>query len=96
MVVWDPWHRVEYRREVGGGRRVLEYTEVVEDNGWKLGLRGYTKKEWFTAYTRACAEDYLGTVGGRSGSYVVTVYRTGVSPTGEPTLLGAIRLKWPA
>lgn len=95
MVSWEPWHRLEYRRETGIGTRVLKYVEHVEDTGWRSRLKGYTKQQWFTAYTRWCAEEFLGRRDAEPGHYVVTVYCTGNSSTGEARLLGAVRMNWP-
>lgn len=95
MISWEPWHRIEYRRETGKGKRELKYTENIEDTGWRSRSKGYTKEEWFAAYTRWCAEDFLGRCRGEPGEYVVTVYCTGDSASGEARLLGAIRMNWP-
>lgn len=94
MLNWDPWHRLEYRRETAKGKRDLKYVEIVEDTGWRHWTKGFTRDEWFTHYTRRCAEDYLTRTRGEPGEYVITVFCTGSSPDGDRRLLGAIRMKW--
>ncbi|WP_158879400.1 hypothetical protein [Amycolatopsis anabasis] len=86
MVNWDYWHRIEYRREIDAETRVLEYTEVVQDQGWGFEHRAQHRQEWFVRYTRACAEDFLDRVRATPGTWVVAVWRNG-----EP--LGSIRMK---
>ncbi|WP_216211579.1 hypothetical protein [Amycolatopsis aidingensis] len=94
MPTWDYWHRMEYRRELRKGHCVLEYVEVFEDQGWTFCHRPERQQEWFVHYTRACAEDYLARVRARSGTWVVGVWRTGASASGDGRLLGSIRMRW--
>ncbi|MQA10411.1 MAG: hypothetical protein GEU98_18025 [Pseudonocardiaceae bacterium] len=96
MPLWDYWHHIEYRRELRKGHYLHEYTEIVEDQGWVLRRRGMTPEEYFSYYTRGCAEDFLGRVRAKPGTWLVAVYRTGASPYGERTLRGSIRMRWPA
>jgi hypothetical protein len=93
MPTWDYWHRLEYRREIAKGNRVLEYTEYAEDAGWTFRRKGLTREEWFVYYTRCCAEDFLDRMGARPGTWVVAVYRTGASSEGKGELRGSIRMK---
>lgn len=92
MSTWEYLHRIEYRRVDGRGVPVHEHTETVEDMGFCLRHNDYTREQWFTVYTRACAEDYLGRVRAAGGRWIVTVYRL---HGGERTLLGAVKLVWP-
>jgi len=94
MPQWDYWHRIEYRRELAKDRYAHEYTEVVEDEGWTHKRKGVTREEWFVFYTRGCAEDFLRRVGARSGTWVVAVWRTGISGGTKGQLSGSIRMKW--
>jgi hypothetical protein len=94
MVIWEPWHVLEYHRIHAKGQQTHAYTERVEDNGWKLIISGMTREQWFTTYTRACAEDFLERRCAPKGTYVIAVYRTGRSPDGDRLALGSIRIKW--
>lgn len=93
MPTWNYWHRIEYRRETANGNGVPDYTEVVQDQGWMFERRADRREQWFVTYTRACAEDFLDRVHAPPGTWVVTVWHTGVSPEGKGRLRGAIRIK---
>jgi hypothetical protein len=88
---WNYLHRIEYRREVSRSQRVLEYTQIVEDQGWCLSYPGDLRTQWLTTYTRACAEDYLSRRLAPAGFFVVTVYR---QLSEDRVLVCAVRMKW--
>lgn len=92
VVDWDYRHRIEYHRVGADGKRVHENTEVVDDHGWYVGRTGLSREEWHVSYTRACAEDFLGRVGGRPGEWVVIVWRHPANA--EPKLLCSVRIRW--
>jgi hypothetical protein len=66
-------HRIEYLRREPNGALTREHEETVQDHGWYLE-RG---DEWKKRYTVGCAEDFLGRVRARPGTYAVVVWREG-------------------
>lgn len=93
MDTWGYPHELEYRREVPGGERVHEYTELVDDMGFVLEHRSDRYAGWTARYGAACAHDYLARKRAKAGTFLVSVYR--LFPNYR-THVVAVRVKWPA
>lgn len=83
-------HEIEYRRVLAHGKRVHEYTEHVDDDGFVTSRRGMSRQEYLVYYTRACAEDFLDRKRAEPGEWLVAVYRT----RPERELLCSIRMRY--
>ncbi|SNR53780.1 hypothetical protein SAMN06265360_10956 [Haloechinothrix alba] len=89
---WNHRHELEYRYERTAGQREHVYTERVNDQGFCFEHRPERRQDWLVTYTRCCADDYLGRVRARAGTWLVSVYRV---VGAERTHLVSIRLRHP-
>jgi hypothetical protein len=92
MALWDYWHHIDYHRKLPRRKRLLEYTEIVEDQGWCLRRTGMTREQWLATYTRSCAEDFLGRVDAAPGVWIVIVWRA--PRDAERHLVCSIEMPW--
>jgi len=85
-------HELEYRRELGAGERVHEYTEFVDDMGFLLEHRHERYQGWTVRYGTACAHDFLTRKRAKPGTFVVSIYR--LFPERRDHVI-TIRVNWP-
>lgn len=95
MPTWDYWHRIEYRREISKDNYVHAHTELADDHGWTFCHDPERRQQWLADYTRACAADFLSRQAAKSGTWRVSVWRTGTTTQGQGEHICSIKMRWP-